>query len=163
MSGLSAQQWSMLMDRYAAPLELFASQWTQSPADIVQEAFIELIRTESFPDDPGAWLFKVVRNKSLNAARSGRRRRERESSVAKREALFEPSSLDAINTEEATAALQELPDEQREVIVAKLWGNQTLETIAEMVGVSVATVHRRYMAGIESLRTRFQVKWTNQD
>ena len=151
------------MDRYAAPLELFASQWTQSPADIVQEAFIELIRTKPFPDDPGAWLFRVVRNKSLNAARSGRRRREREASVAKREALFDPSSLDTINAEEAAAALQELPDEQREVIVAKLWGNQTLETIAEMVGVSVATVHRRYMAGIESLRTRFQVKWTNQN
>ncbi len=47
-----------------------------------------------------------------------------------------------------------LPAEQREVIVARLWGGLTLDEIAVMVGCSVSSAHRRFEAGIAVLRER---------
>jgi RNA polymerase sigma-70 factor (ECF subfamily) len=48
--------------------------------------------------------------------------------------------------------LQRLPDEQREVIVARLWGGLSFEQIAEAAGCSASTAFRRYSAGIDALR-----------
>ena len=45
-----------LFDRHAAALEFYAAQRTTSPQDCVQEAFLELARQPSPPDDPGAKL-----------------------------------------------------------------------------------------------------------
>jgi DNA-directed RNA polymerase specialized sigma24 family protein len=47
-----------------------------------------------------------------------------------------------------------LPIEQREVIVARLWGGLTFEQIAELASVSSSSVHRWYVAGLASLRER---------
>ncbi len=63
-----------LFDRHAAALEFYAAQRTSAPQDCVQEAFLELARQDSSPVDPGAWLFRVVRNRALNAARAEQRR-----------------------------------------------------------------------------------------
>ena len=51
-----------LVDRYAAALELYARQWCHAPEDVVQEAFLKLVAQRPPPDQPAAWLFKVVRN-----------------------------------------------------------------------------------------------------
>ena len=61
----------------------------------------------------------------------------------------------------ATAALQRLPIEQRETLVAHLWGGLTFEQIGELTGVSSSTAHRRYLAGLESLRERLRVSCPN--
>ena len=57
-----------LVDRYAAALELYARQWCHAPEDVVQEAFLKLVAQRPLPDQPAAWLFRVVRNGALNAA-----------------------------------------------------------------------------------------------
>ena len=49
-------------------------------------------------------------------------------------------------------ALEQLPPEQREVIVARLWGGLSFEQIAAVAGCSASTAFRRYEAGIEALR-----------
>jgi RNA polymerase sigma-70 factor (ECF subfamily) len=48
--------------------------------------------------------------------------------------------------------LERLPEEEREVIVARLWGGMTLEQIAAAFDCSVSSAHRRYEAGIAELR-----------
>jgi RNA polymerase sigma-70 factor (ECF subfamily) len=56
-----------------------------------------------------------------------------------------------------------LPLEQREVIVAHLWGGLTFEEIAGLCHCSTTTAHRRYVAGLTELRTRLNVSCpTNQ-
>jgi RNA polymerase sigma-70 factor (ECF subfamily) len=60
----------------------------------------------------------------------------------------------------ATVALQGLPAEQREVIVAHLWGGLTFEQIAGLVGASSSTAHRWYLAGLAALRDRLRVGQT---
>ena len=54
----------------------------------------------------------------------------------------------------AAQALGRLPDEQRAVIVARIWGGLTFEEVAEAVGCSASAAHRRYHAGLEALRER---------
>jgi Sigma-70 region 2 len=113
-----------MVDRYAAALELYARQWCDAPEDVVQEAFLKLVAQRPLPEQPGAWLFRVVRNGALNAAVAARRRRHHEANAAGAAAMwFEagtdasgPSSLDALA---ASAALQSLPLAQREAIVSQ--------------------------------------------
>jgi DNA-directed RNA polymerase specialized sigma24 family protein len=50
-----------------------------------------------------------------------------------------------------------LPVEQREVIVAHLWGGLTFEQIGELIDASSSTAHRWYLAGLVTLRERLGV------
>ena len=47
----------------------------------------------------------------------------------------------AIDGATASGALQTLPLEQREAIVAHLWGGLTFEQVGELAGASSSTVH----------------------
>ena len=151
-----------LVDRYAGALELYARQWCDAPEDVVQEAFVKLVAQRTRPDQPGAWLFRVVRNGAINAATAARRRRRHESEAAGETSIWfevkthgsEHASLDS---ETASAALQSLPLEQREVIVAHLWGGLTFEQIGELSRCSSSTAHRLYTAGLSAIRERLGV------
>ena len=63
-----------MLSCHGAALELYASQWTAAADDCVQEALIELARQSAAPDNPRAWLYRVVRNRALNTARAAQRR-----------------------------------------------------------------------------------------
>jgi RNA polymerase sigma-70 factor (ECF subfamily) len=150
-----------LVDEHAAALTLYARQWCSAPEDVVQEAFLKLVTQRPPPEQPVAWLYKVVRNAALSAARSSRRRQRHESEAAAHgPAWFVPTEGAGLDAETATAALQELPQEQREVIVAHLWGGLTFEQIAVLIGTSSSTAHRWYLAGLTALRDRLRVGQT---
>ena len=145
-----------LIADHAAALVLFARQWCDCPEDVVQDAFCKLVTT-SWPDDPGAWLYRVVRNAAIDAGRSTRRRVKREQVAARSVRWFAECEIDGLDAESAVAALESLDPEMREVIVARLWGGLTLEQIASATGCSASTAHRRYEAGITALRERLGV------
>ena len=148
---MTGRQLAELIDGHAATLVLFARTWCATPEDVVQEAFGKLACQSPWPDDPIAWLYRVVRNRSIDASRSDRQRRRREASVARSVRWFAEDGLDA---EHAVAALEHLPVEQREVIVARLWSGMTLEQIAAVAGCSTATAYRRFESGIAALREK---------
>ena len=142
-----------LIARYGPPLVLFARQWCDGPEDVVQEAFVKLAAARP-PDDPVAWLYAVVRNAALDAGKAARRRAHRERAAARPVRWFAEPAVDGLDAAEAVAALESLAPDQREVIVARLWGGLTLNQIASAAGCSVATAFRRYEAGIAALRER---------
>jgi RNA polymerase sigma-70 factor (ECF subfamily) len=140
-----------LIDGHAAALRLYARQWTAAPEDAVQQAFCKLA-TVAAPDDPVAWLYRSVRNAAIDAGRGDRRRRTREERSARPERWFDDSAAAGLDAATAVAALEALPGEQREVIVARLWGGLTFDQIAAANGSSVSSAHRRFEAGIAALR-----------
>src|SRR6516225_9313225 len=146
-----------LIDTHTAPLVLCARQWCAEPEDVVQEAFLKLVRQIRPPTDAVAWLYRVVRNGAINAAKLARRRQRRESAVARPERWFIEPEVEGLDAETAVAALQRLDVEQREIIVARHWGGLSFEQIAEAVGCSASTAFRRYDAGIEALRQELRV------
>jgi RNA polymerase sigma-70 factor (ECF subfamily) len=147
-----------LVDAHAAALVLYARQWCATPEDIVQEAFVKLVAQRPTPLEPVAWLYRVVRNQAISAARSSRRRQRHETAAAAQTpAWFQPPETSGLDVEAVTAALESVPLEQREVIVAHLWGGQTFELVGVLTGTSASTAHRRYLQGLTTLRERLGV------
>ena len=158
MAGVGPELLQHLAREHAAALVLYARQWCRAPEDVVQEAFLKLVVQHRPPDNPLPWLYKVVRNAALAASRAERRRRHHEAAAAARApAWFVAAGVSGLDVEATTAALQALPLEQREIIVAHLWGGLTFEQIAEVSGSSSSTAHRLYRVGLSTLRERLGV------
>jgi RNA polymerase sigma factor (sigma-70 family) len=142
------------LDEHGAALALYASQWTDSADDCVQEALVELARQQQAPDHTIAWLYRVVKNRALNAARGARRRRERESrSMADRFVATEQSAaFDRDDSRAATEALEQLETSERELVVMRIWGGLKYDEIAEALAISISTAHRQYERALVKLR-----------
>jgi RNA polymerase sigma-70 factor (ECF subfamily) len=149
----------LLLDRHADALELYARSWCDTPEDVVQEAFVALARLRQTPDNPASWLFRAVRNGAINAGIAGKRRRRREArKAADARPWFEPDSeAPDLDPDALQVVLAGLPTDQRETIVAHLWGGLTFEQIAEIAGTSASSAHRNYHAGLQTLRARLGV------
>jgi RNA polymerase sigma-70 factor (ECF subfamily) len=159
---MGPEQLDRLVNEHAAALVLYARQWCAAPEDVVQEAFVKLASRGQSPDNLVGWLYRVVRNGALAAARAERRRRRHETAAALRAPnWFAPVEAARLDGEIATAALQNLSIEEREALVAHLWGGLTFEQIGELTGVSSSTAHRRYLAGLYALRERLRVPCPN--
>ncbi len=154
---MTPRQLADLIAAHAAALVLFARQWCDTPEDATQEAFCQLAAVRAPPGDPVAWLFRVTRNAAIDIGRSTRRRQRREQAAARPVRWFAEAEVDGLDAATAVAALETIPPEQREVIVARLWGGLTLEQVATAAGCSVSTAFRRFEAGIATLRERFGV------
>jgi len=158
---MGPDQLASLVADHAGTLTLFARQWCHAPEDVVQEAFIKLAGQSVLPARPVAWLYRAVRNGAISALRSSRRRQRHEASAAAAAPVWFAPGESTLDLEAVTTALAELPIEQREVIVARLWGEQTFEEIGELTGTSSSTAHRTYLTGLVALRERLGVLCPN--
>lgn len=155
---IDSDRLARLLDHHAAALELYAAQWAESPADVVQEAFIRLAAQSPVPEHILPWLYRVVRNAAISAARSTNRRTKHERTAAGlNRPWFTTDDGAPIDAEAATQALQELDDEFREALVARIWGGLSFEEIGEVTGVSSSTAHRRYESALRKLRIRLGI------
>ena len=157
MAGVSLEALRRLLDEHTAALVLYARQWCDTPEDIVQDVLLRLMQAPAAPANPVGWLYRAVRNKAPNAARSSRRRARHEATAARHgEPWLAVSEGNRLDAEAAAGALAELPIEQREVIVARLWGGLSFEETAHLAGTSVSTAHRRYQQGLAALREKLE-------
>jgi RNA polymerase sigma factor (sigma-70 family) len=154
MAILSPETVTRLWDQHGAALVLYAQQWCDTPEDVVQEAFLLLVRQAAAPDNPVGWLYRVVRNRAINASRSRGRRSRRETTAARGESWFEINPGDRLDAVAATDALKQIPIQEREVIVARLWGGLSFEEIAMASGSSASTAYRCYQRGLATLQER---------
>jgi RNA polymerase sigma-70 factor (ECF subfamily) len=148
---MDATRLALWVDRLGAALVLYARQWCDCPEDVVQEAFVRLVAAD--PDNVPAWLHRVVRHAALDAARAARRRRAHESVVAR--PLFVPLADDP-DGEAIERAVQTLPADLREPLVAHLWGGLPFADIGVLMGTSAATAHRRYREALDLLRSHLE-------
>lgn len=164
MSFLTPELLARLIDSHAAALELFAAQWSHDPADVVQEAFVELARQAERPENIVSWLYRVVRNRAYDAARAQARRRRREAAAAaEHQRWFRTTNINELDAQDATQALRQLPDELREVLVARIWCRLTFEQIGDLNQTSAATVFRRYKEALALLRIRLGIQCVNKE
>ncbi len=108
---MSPTDLARLIDAYAAPLVLYARQWCGAPEDVVQEAFLKLVRQKRPPEDSVAWLYRVVRNGAIDTAKMARRRQHRELAGARPARPFVEAEVDGLDAETAAAALERLAPE----------------------------------------------------
>jgi RNA polymerase sigma-70 factor (ECF subfamily) len=150
-----------LLENHAPALVLYARSWCATPEDVVQEALVKLVGQRAPPEEVVGWLYRVVRNAAISAGRAERRRRRRELRVAAPEAWF-GDAAGALDAHEASAALEALAAELREVVVARIWGGLTFAEIARLTGTSTSTAQRRYEQGLRELETRLEKPCTTK-
>jgi RNA polymerase sigma factor (sigma-70 family) len=170
------QQISKAIEREQSRLRNFIRKRVadQSDAeDILQEVFYELMeayRMMKPVEQVTAWLFRVARNRITDLFRS--KKREASSEPAGRtedgeELQWEdllpspdagPDSAYArgVLLEELDAALEELPEEQRDVFVAHELMGYSFKELAAETGVSVNTLLSRKHYAVLHLRERLQ-------
>jgi RNA polymerase sigma-70 factor (ECF subfamily) len=161
MPRIAPDELGRLYREHGGALRLYARQWPAGGEDLVQDAFVRLAQQSPPPEQVLPWLYRVVRNGALAAARGETRRRRREDRVSAAEAWF-AAAEDRLDGREATRLLADLPLEQREAIVARIWGGLTFEEVARLVGCSLPTAHRRYQAGLAALRERLDNRCTQK-
>ena len=152
-----------MLRRHGPALVLLARQRGLSAADaedVVQEAFVSLWKkaeANGHVKDHAAYLFASVRNGSLDHLRGESRRQRREAIVAREMdagtgSLFEQDAEQDDLAARVQVLLSDLPDEQREVLVMKVWGGLTFAQIAEATQQSPNTIASRYRYALTALR-----------
>lgn len=146
-------------EAHAAPLVLYARQWLSGTIaeDVVQEVFVRLMSQRRPPDNVKAWLYRAVRNEAISQWRSSRRRRDREIDVAPGQTWFEPARDEPIDAQLAAELIRDLPAEQRESLVLRIWGGLTLSEISAITGSPVSTVFHHYQQGLRAVRKQMGV------
>jgi RNA polymerase sigma factor (sigma-70 family) len=142
--------------------------------DILQDVFYELVEASRMMrpiEQVSAWLFRVARNKVIDFFRKKRPEAAINGPVAVAEdgeslTLEDllPSSDEgpeaafarSVLLEELEEALQELPEEQREVFVAHELEGYSFKEIAARTGVGVNTLLSRKHYAVIQLRERLQ-------
>lgn len=121
--------------------------------DVLQETFVALLRRLEPPLQPLHYCVRAFRNRALNYRRGLWRRLTREWESQR---WFERSPDETSAEREAMLALADLPPEQREVIVLKIWHEHTFEEIGRLLEVSPNTAAGRYRYGLQKLRLRLK-------
>jgi RNA polymerase sigma-70 factor, ECF subfamily len=157
---LTDENWKTCFAQLGPALLLFARRWTNCRADaedIVQEAFVRFWRRQHSIENR-ALLYATVRSTALDRLRSDQRRARREAAVALDGAEhFEPCFSTADEGQQLlAAAVERLPDEQREVVILKVWNELTFAEIATVLEISQNTAASRYRYALGALRKSLQ-------
>ena len=166
---------TFLVRRHQGPLFNFALRHLRSqPAaeEVVQDAFVRVVQNAGdFKHEArfSTWLYTITRNLCIDHIRKHALRRHPSLDEPKRSeesdgpTLGEQTADSRANVERAAVsveirqrvleAVEELPDEQREVFLMREVSNLPFKEIAEIVGVPENTVKSRMRYALERLQT----------
>lgn len=151
-----------LFDRFAARVKAFMMRGGASEADadeIAQDVMVLVWRrAETFDPSRAAastWIFTIARNRRIDILR-----RTRRPAPDPEDPLFqpepEPDGFGRIDAQEREvrirAGLDELPAEQREVLVAAFYDGLSHTAIAAKLGLPLGTVKSRVRLAFRHLR-----------
>jgi RNA polymerase sigma-70 factor (ECF subfamily) len=120
-------------------------------ADATQETFFQLLRNaDAITGSLSGWLHQVATRRAIDRVRQDAARRRREEAYAANPERREDNwqEIEPLVDE----ALEELPEESREVLVLHYLKGQSMNQIAALKGLSQPTISRRAAAALEELR-----------
>lgn len=127
-----------------------------SADDLVQETWLEALRSGRTPESPRAWLGGVVRNLARGSRRRAGARAVREERAAEHERL--PSASELLERAElqrrVLAAVASLDEAYRVVVLLRYAEGLDGERIAARLGVPGSTVRSRLARALEQLRAK---------
>ena len=170
-------QWILdVVEREASRLRSFIRRRVADPRDaedILQEVFYELVEANRLLmpiDHVTGWLFRVARNRIVDLFR--KTKTERLSDVPASDDQNEQLQIDdllpspdagpealfarRLLLDELALAIDELPEDQREVFVAHEVDGRSFKEIAARTGVSVNTLLSRKRYAVLHLRRRLE-------
>ena len=154
-----------LYDDHAQALFAFLLNFTRDEADtrdVLQEIFIKLARQPDLLDtarDERGFLIRLAHNAAVDLMRRrGTRAKHHEQFGAEQISTFAPTTDpdESAFRAELSAALGELPPDQRAVVHLKLWAGLTFDEIAATLEIPLNTAASRYRYGLDKLRARLR-------
>lgn len=126
--------------------------------DLVQEALARAIsRADSFQAGTNlrAWLFTILHNVHVNQVRSRASRPDEVPVESVEHRLTTPARQEErVEVREMMRAVDELPVEQRQVLMLVALEGLKYEEVAEVLGVPIGTVMSRLSRAREAVRTK---------
>lgn len=156
-----------LFGRYAPSAKSLAMRVVRQPhlaEEIVQEAFMALWRNPGAYDDQRgsvkSWLMGMVHHRAVDLVRREESYRRRAEKTAHQATVLESDHADAVveqiglpeERRRVRAALDELPDAQREVLERMYFDGMSQSQIAQATGLPLGTVKSRTLLGMRRLR-----------
>ncbi|HKV26232.1 MAG TPA: sigma-70 family RNA polymerase sigma factor [Candidatus Acidoferrum sp.] len=155
-NSLSGEEIRRLYERHGPALVVYACGYgldAASAEDAVHTVFQRLLGDRiPAPRNAAGYIYRAVRNAALNVRRGA----ARETPMENYESVFAHQGGNREATLTLQKALSELPEEQREAIVMRIWSGMTLEEIATSQDVSLNTIASRYRYGLEKLREKMR-------
>jgi len=170
------QRISETIDREKPRLRNFIRRRVADPSDaedILQEVFYELVETYRLMkpiEQVGGWLFRVARNRITDLFRKKKPDASTNDPIITEDGEFlaledllpspeagpEAAYTRTVLLEELEDALEELPEEQRNVFLAHAIEGRSYKELAAETGVSVNTLLSRKHYAVIHLRERLQ-------
>ena len=145
-----------IVRRYRPGLVAFAHAYAPSDRaeDVVQESLLsswDALRDSSSEIRLKPWLYRIVRNRALNARRDAKVHQELDETI---DGVRQPGDIALANEEleGVVSAVRALPDSQREALVRSSLDGHTHEQIAEAIGTSPGGVRQLVFRARSSLR-----------
>jgi len=138
----------------------FAHSLSRDPADAddLTQATVERALRSRAQWEPGtrldSWLYRIMRNLWIDTVRSRRRKEDLHSPVEEAERIGEDprEAIEAsIELGKAMAAMQRLPDEQREIVSLILIEGLGYRECSDILGLPIGTVASRLARGRTAL------------
>lgn len=163
----------MLLDRYERPLYNFLARQVRDPErarDLLQEVLLRLVqKADGFRGQSSVrtWLYRIARNLCIDHARRQVHRRHASLDADRGEGSGKHSLYDRVADVEVgaenrvadrelairiEAAVEALPDEQREVFLMRHVQNLAFKEIADIVGIPENTAKSRMRYALERLQ-----------
>jgi RNA polymerase sigma-70 factor (ECF subfamily) len=154
--GDDADRWRQWLDRHGPALVLFARQWSATRADAedaVQNGFLRFWKSRNTAREPVPYLYACVRTAAMDLGRGERRRDRYENAIEPGGdvSAFEFPVERREREAAIEAALNQLPGDQREVVVMKIWGELTFAQIGQALGMPLSTAASRYRYALARL------------
>ncbi len=129
--------------------------------DVTQEVFVKLFDQMQVvpPDNASAWLRRVTVNKSIDLIRSDRP--ELSADLSGMEAASGDEDRPSQNElrRDIAGAMVNLSDQQRSVLIAKVYDCMTFREIAGELDLAVPTVKTHYLRALSAVRDRLARRW----
>lgn len=165
---------SQLMRRYANPLLTFLHRMTGDyhlSEELFQETFLAVWVSRSryqFPRSFQYWLFGIASKQCKSRLRElGRRRKSLEQFRTLPTSAATESPLEsAVATETANLveqAVLQLPDQQREVVVLRVWNDLSYKSIGSILNRTEGTVRSHMHHALNSMRTFLEPRLRDLD
>src|SRR5688572_6587941 len=149
--------------QYEAPLTLYAARIlgdVEPARDVVQETFLRLCGQDAGEVGPHLleWLYAVCRNRSLDVLRRQKTRQASELAPTVKCKMAPPAKLieDRDLAARIIGMLDELPENQRTVVVLKFQNGLSYKEISRQTGLSVSNVGFLMHTAIKTLRAALE-------
>jgi RNA polymerase sigma-70 factor (ECF subfamily) len=150
-----------LFDRYGGLAYNLAARILKNSSEaeeVVQELFVRIWR-EAAKFDPArgevkSYLVRMARSMAIDRLRSSASRAKREESYAAEAVEENPSSAASEQGRLVKQALSQLPEDERNILVAAYFEGYTQSELAERFGLPLGTVKSKVRQGMQKMRRR---------